>query len=95
MLAEICKDEALPVGWILSKGHHLSCDNGHSYGMTTKTMAVGNSPDNDGPSDAFLVTPIPQTDADGNFTGWGEGEVVKPLDDPYSCPICNLPLGIR
>lgn len=95
MLIEICADEALPIGWILSSGHHLSCENGHSYGMTTKVMAVGNAPDQDGPNDAFLVTPIAVKDDEGNFIRWDEGPVVEPLPPPYNCPICSLPLGIR
>lgn len=95
MLAEIVKDEALPVGWILSEGHHLSCSNNHSYAMTSKTMAVGNPPDNDGPNDAFMVTPIAVNDENGNFLRWDKGPVVAPLSDPFSCPVCGLPLGIR
>lgn len=95
MLAEICAEEALPIGFGLSKGHHLSCDNGHSYAMTTKNMAVGNSPDNEGPNDAFLVTPIAVKDDQGNFVRWDEGPIVEPLPAPYNCPVCGLQLGIR
>ena len=95
MLLEICKDEALPIGYLLQPGHHLSCDNGHSYAMTTKTLAVGNSAENDGPSDAFLVTPIAVKDDSGNFIRWDEGPVVAPLEAPYNCPECGLQLGIR
>lgn len=95
MLKEICQDEALSIGYQLGAGHHLSCDNGHSYAMTTKTMAVGNAPDQEGPNDAFLVTPIAVNDDAGNFLRWDAGPVIEPLPDPYSCPICNLPLGIR
>lgn len=95
MLAEICKDEALPIGWILHEGHHLSCDSGHSYAMTTKTMAVGNAPDKEGPNDAFLVTPILVSDDAGNFLRWDAGPVVEPLPAPFKCPVCELPLGIR
>ena len=94
MLAEICADEKLPIGHILSQGHHLSCDNGHSYAMTTKIMAVGNAPDQEGPNDAFLVTPVPVLDANGSIIGWSEGPVVAPLPAPYNCPTCGKPLGI-
>lgn len=98
MLNEICKDEALPIGWILHEGHHLSCSNGHSYGMTAKTMAVGNSPENDGPDDAFMVTPVPiydETKTPPEFIRWDAGPIVEPLPAPYNCPECNLPLGIK
>lgn len=95
MLKEICELEQLPIGRLLEKGHHLSCDNGHSYAMTTKTMAVGNAPNQNGPNDAFLVTPIASKDASGNFVGWDEGPVVTPLEAPYACPVCGSELGIR
>ncbi len=95
MLAEICAEEGLTIGHQLGSGHHLSCDNGHSYGMTTKIMAVGNQPDNEGPNDAFLVTPIAVRDEEGNFLRWDAGPVVEPLPAPYNCPECGLPLGIR
>lgn len=93
MLPEICKEEALPVGYTISEGHHLSCINGHSYAMTTKTMAVGNPPEHDGPDDAFLVTPVPVFDGD-TFIRWDKGDTAKPLDAPYLCPECSEKLGI-
>ena len=95
MLLEICQDEALPVGYILQSGLHISCVNGHSYAMTTKTMAVGNVPDAEGPSDAFLAAPVALRDADDNFTGWAAGDPVQPLPAPYNCPECGQPLGIK
>ena len=95
MLKEICDNEKLPIGYQLHEGHHLSCDNGHIYAMTTKTMAVGNAPDQEGPNDAFLAVPKAVLDDIGNFMGWLPGEPVKPLEAPYSCPECGQPLGIK
>lgn len=94
MLKEICDQEALPIGHLLHEGHHLSCENQHSYALTTKNMAVGNAPDQDGPNDDFLVTPLPITGPDGDVIGWTPGAKVVPLPAPYNCPVCGKPLGI-
>ena len=95
MLAEICADEKLPIGHQIEPGHHLSCDNGHSYALTTKTMAVGNGPDAEGPNDDFLAYPVAVFGSDGTQLGWSAGDKAVPLPAPYNCPECGLQLGIR
>jgi hypothetical protein len=97
MLPEIIAREKIPTGHILYEGLHLQCgceDHENHYAMLSKTVAVGNSPGNEGPHDGILVTPIHVKNENGEHVRWDKGAVVAPLAHPFNCPKCNQPLHI-